>query len=72
MPTRSGVIKDEPAALHPERVAYWYFRLNGFFQIENFVFILPAEEASAPMPTCLAGPIPSPQGVPIRPPRADG
>ena len=37
MPTRSGVIKDEPAALHPERVAYWYFRLNGFFQIENFV-----------------------------------
>lgn len=23
--------------LDPERVAYWYFRLNGFFQIENFV-----------------------------------
>jgi hypothetical protein len=21
----------------PEKVAYWYFRLNGFFQIENFV-----------------------------------
>jgi hypothetical protein len=25
------------ALLTPERVAYWYFRLNGFFQIENFV-----------------------------------
>jgi hypothetical protein len=23
--------------LKPEEVAYWYFRLNGFFQIENFV-----------------------------------
>ncbi len=23
--------------LEPERVAYWYFRLNGFLQIENFV-----------------------------------
>jgi hypothetical protein len=23
--------------LNPEKVAYWYFRLNGFFQIENFV-----------------------------------
>lgn len=23
--------------LDPEKVAYWYFRLNGFFQIENFV-----------------------------------
>lgn len=23
--------------LKPEKVAYWYFRLNGFFQIENFV-----------------------------------
>jgi hypothetical protein len=23
--------------LHPEKVAYWYFRLNGFLQIENFV-----------------------------------
>jgi hypothetical protein len=23
--------------LNPERVAYWYFRLNGFLQIENFV-----------------------------------
>ena len=23
--------------LEPEKVAYWYFRLNGFFQIENFV-----------------------------------
>jgi hypothetical protein len=26
-----------PDRLDPERVAYWYFRLNGFFQIENFV-----------------------------------
>jgi hypothetical protein len=24
-------------SLDPEKVAYWYFRLNGFFQIENFV-----------------------------------
>ena len=24
-------------SLNPEKVAYWYFRLNGFFQIENFV-----------------------------------
>ena len=24
--------------LDPEKVAYWYFRLNGFFEIENFVF----------------------------------
>jgi hypothetical protein len=23
--------------LDPEKVAYWYFRLNGFLQIENFV-----------------------------------
>jgi hypothetical protein len=23
--------------LNPERVAYWYFRLNGFLQIENFI-----------------------------------
>lgn len=26
-----------PPRLPPERVAYWYFRLNGFLQIENFV-----------------------------------
>lgn len=26
-----------PPSIEPERVAYWYFRLNGFFQIENFV-----------------------------------
>lgn len=26
-----------PKWLSPEKVAYWYFRLNGFFQIENFV-----------------------------------
>jgi hypothetical protein len=25
------------SALYPEKVAYWYFRLNGFLQIENFV-----------------------------------
>ncbi len=24
-------------SLTPEKVAYWYFRLNGFLQIENFV-----------------------------------
>jgi hypothetical protein len=23
--------------LDPEKVAYWYFRLNGFLQIENFI-----------------------------------
>ncbi|MBL0115354.1 MAG: hypothetical protein IPP45_07830 [Sphingomonadales bacterium] len=23
--------------INPERIAYWYFRLNGFMQIENFV-----------------------------------
>lgn len=27
----------EGNGLDPEKVAYWYFRLNGFFQIENFV-----------------------------------
>jgi hypothetical protein len=26
-----------PDRLDPEKVAYWYFRLNGFFEIENFV-----------------------------------
>jgi hypothetical protein len=26
-----------PDHLDPEKVAYWYFRLNGFLQIENFV-----------------------------------
>ena len=26
-----------PPRLNAERVAYWYFRLNGFLQIENFV-----------------------------------
>ena len=25
------------ATLQPEKVAYWYFRLNGYLQIENFV-----------------------------------
>lgn len=29
--------RQRPARLPPERVAYWYFRLNGFLQIENFV-----------------------------------
>ena len=24
-------------SLIPEKVAYWYFRLNGFLQIENFI-----------------------------------
>jgi hypothetical protein len=24
-------------SLEPEKIAYWYFRLNGFLQIENFV-----------------------------------
>jgi hypothetical protein len=28
---------DSPKGLEPERVAYWYFRLNGFLQIENFI-----------------------------------
>ena len=28
--------RDNPR-IDPERVAYWYFRLNGFLQIENFV-----------------------------------
>ena len=26
-----------PSSLDPEKVAYWYFRLNGFLQIENFI-----------------------------------
>ena len=26
-----------PTPLNAEKVAYWYFRLNGFLQIENFV-----------------------------------
>ena len=26
-----------PRRLDPEKVAHWYFRLNGFLQIENFV-----------------------------------
>ncbi|WP_414902591.1 hypothetical protein ACMT1E_05015 [Sphingomonas flavalba] len=29
--------RSPPPRLSPERVAYWYFRLNGFLQIENFV-----------------------------------
>ena len=27
----------EERELSPEKVAYWYFRLNGFLQIENFI-----------------------------------
>ncbi len=30
-------VRPEVKSLNPEKVAYWYFRLNGFFQIENFV-----------------------------------
>jgi hypothetical protein len=33
MPTSASPMAD----LDPEKVAYWYFRLNGFLQIENFV-----------------------------------
>ncbi|MBF0268792.1 MAG: hypothetical protein HQL44_09375 [Alphaproteobacteria bacterium] len=34
-----GQAPQTPASerLDPEKVAYWYFRLNGFLQIENFV-----------------------------------
>ena len=28
---------DRSPSLIPEKVAYWYFRLNGFLQIENFI-----------------------------------
>ncbi|ARJ65166.1 hypothetical protein WV31_05580 [Magnetospirillum sp. ME-1] len=31
------VEEPEPPDLDPEKVAYWYFRLNGFLQIENFI-----------------------------------
>lgn len=34
MPTRT---QTSTQSLDPEKVAYWYFRLNGFLQIENFV-----------------------------------
>ena len=37
-------MRDEPApgeeaseGISSERLAYWYFRLNGFLQIENFI-----------------------------------
>lgn len=33
----SPLQRDDADRLEPERVAYWYFRLNGFLQIENFV-----------------------------------
>lgn len=28
---------ENPDHLDPEKVAYWYFRLNGFFQMESFI-----------------------------------
>jgi len=28
---------ERPYSLIPEKVAYWYLRLNGFLQIENFI-----------------------------------
>jgi hypothetical protein len=34
-----------PEHFSPERVAYWYLRLNGFLQIENFV-VHPARHGS--------------------------
>ncbi|TKD21868.1 MAG: hypothetical protein E5W98_32405 [Mesorhizobium sp.] len=34
IPERSRLTPD---SLDPEKVAYWYFRLNGYLQIENFV-----------------------------------
>ena len=30
-------VRPEVKSLDPEKVAYWYLRLNGFFQIENFI-----------------------------------
>jgi hypothetical protein len=36
MVNRSGV-PGEPVGLDPERLAYWYFRLNGFLTTVNFV-----------------------------------
>jgi hypothetical protein len=33
----SRALRAERGHLNPEKVAYWYFRLNGFHQIENFV-----------------------------------
>ena len=38
--------------IDPEKVAYWYFRLNGFFQIENFIVHPKGRGGSAPMPIC--------------------
>ena len=31
------LLRTEESKLDPEKVAYWYFRLNGFLQIENFI-----------------------------------
>lgn len=42
-PWQSGHTRNK---LDPERVAYWYFRLNGFLQIENFV-VHPEKKGSA-------------------------
>ena len=36
-PDRHGAPRPVPDRLDPEKVAYWYFRLNGFLEIENFV-----------------------------------
>lgn len=32
-----AIARPPAESLSPEKVAYWYFRLNGFLQIENFV-----------------------------------
>lgn len=40
--------------LNAEKVAYWYFRLNGFLQIENFV-VHPARRGSARTDADLVG-----------------
>jgi hypothetical protein len=34
---RRTPVRAHQESLDPEKVAYWYFRLNGFLQIENFV-----------------------------------
>jgi len=38
-PSSTGVLKEEKeiCRFDPEKLAYWYFRLNGFLTIENFV-----------------------------------
>ena len=39
--------KPDAFFLRAEKVAYWYFRLNGFFQIDNFV-VHPKKPGSQP------------------------